>query len=195
MLYDFADLKIKVVQIYEDMPWHYYGLRHELWCQSSETMDVSLAEMEKGWIPIGTALLNEPGQSPSSEIRKRALDDAAAIAQGQLQIINKETVVFVQTGLLQVYFNGCGGRGSLQWNGWQLSEDMIDAVKRSGNCVSGNCPWENFEGDREITFTDIQVDSAAKSVSFQAHSKAFKGGILSASSKVGEAWHITQKSP
>jgi hypothetical protein len=73
-------LQVAVVQTYQSLPLHYYGLRHVLACRSPATghaRAVASEGLDAGWLRIGD-LHSVPGQSPSRETRTRGLADAVA---------------------------------------------------------------------------------------------------------------------
>ena len=192
VLFDSGKLKLVVVQIYEDMPWHYYGLRHEVWCKTAKTADMQLGRMDKGWNIIGTSGVSEPGQYPTNAAKKKALDAAALEQKKQLRVLNEETIVQAGGGILTVTFNGC--KSFSIWNGWELPEGLVIQAAKSQNCVNNRCPWENYAGDRQITFSNINVDTQAKHISFLARSKAFRDGeLLISSVDAGRRWVLANK--
>ena len=191
VLVDTGKLKIKVVQIYDDMPWHYYGLVHELWCQSPKTMDKALVRVEKGWDVISPQILSEPGQSPSAATKKKALDAASQEARKHLQIISDEIIAYENRGILTMSINGC--QNFLVWNGWDLPEEKVIQSEKKQCPKDLKCPWENFNGENQITYSEIKADAASKTVSFRAHSKAFKNGDLLVRSEDGGRHWIETK--
>lgn len=191
MLLNSDKLKVKVVQIYKNVPLSYYGLTHEIWCQSPNTMDIVLGRNEKGWNHLGYSGITEPGQSPSKEIQKKALDAAVQDANQKLRIINDQVIIFSDHGITTVTINGC--KSFSTWNGWDLPEGRVVQAVKPSYCKESKCQWENFRGDNEISFTDIQIDAKSKNISFRAHSKAFKDGdLLVQSADGGIHWAVTE---
>jgi len=188
MVFDSGNLKLKVVQIYTSMPGHYYGITHEVWCQSVNTANMDLVGLDEGWNVFHPSGVSIPGQTPSDAVRKIALEQAVEDAKIGLQISNDETLLIAANGLLTVTFDGC--KSLSKWNGWQLPKEWINQVTKSKNCKDGVCPWENFNGDREIKFADIQVDANSQKLSFRVHSKAFKDGALRVSHYSGQGWDV-----
>ena len=192
VLFDSGKIKVVVVQLYVDMPWHYYGLRHEVWCKSESTADMQLGRMDKGWNILGTSGVSEPGQSPSKAAKKKALDAAVLEQQKQLRILDDETIVQAGGGILTVTFDGC--KTFSVWNGWDLPEELIIQVAKSQNCVNNRCPWENYAGYRQISFSNISVDTHSKHISFVARSKGLRDGeLLISSVDAGRRWVVASK--
>ena len=191
MIFESDKLKVKVVQIYEDMPWHYYGLTHQIWCQSPATMDMAWGGIERGWNRIERSGISKPGQSPSRELKKNTLDVAVLDASKHLQVIGNEVIVFANNGRFTITINGC--KEFSTWIAWSLHADEIVQAEKPKYCKEGDCQWENFKGDNEISYTDIKIDGAAKKISFRAHSKAFKeGDQLVQSDDGGIRWVATK---
>jgi hypothetical protein len=70
-----------VVQKYDAMPWHYYGLKHEVWCWSQKTKSMNR---------IDISTISIPGQNPSEETRKKGLAAAAATAIESIKVLDSE---------------------------------------------------------------------------------------------------------
>lgn len=192
MIFESDKLKVKVVQIYDDIPLSYYGLTHHIWCQSPATIDMAWGGIEKGWNEIAKSGIGEPGQSPSKDVQKKALDAAVMDANKHLQVISDETILFESYGMFTITFNGC--EKFYTWNGWTLPEEMVIQNEKKSQCPKDiKCPWENFRGENQITYSEIKTDVASKTVSFRAHSKAFKeGDLLVRSEDGGFNWVATK---
>lgn len=190
MVFDSENLKLKVVQTYTSMPGHFYGVTHEVWCQSFNTANMNLVGVDEGWNVFHPSGVRIPGQTPTDAAKKAALKQAVEEAKKGLQISNEETLLIAANGLLTVTFDGC--KSLSQWNGWQLPKEWINQATESQYCKDGDCPWENFNGVREIKFTDIQVDPNSQKLAFRVHSKAFKDGDLRVSHISGKDWDVTR---
>ena len=192
VLFDSGKIKVVVVQFYEDMPWHYYGLRHEVWCKSESTADMQRGVMDRGWNMIGYSGVSEPGQSPTNATKKKSLDAAVLEQKKQLVFLDEETIVQAGGGILTVTFNGC--KSFSIWNGWELPEQLVIQAAKSQNCVNNHCPWENYAGERQISFSNINVDTHSKHISFLARSKGFRDGeLLISSVDAGRRWLVANK--
>lgn len=191
VLIDSEQLKVKVVQIYDDMPWHYYGLKHEIWCQSPKTMDMALGQVERGWNVLSHSILSEPGQSPSDAIKKKSLDAATMEAKKHLRVINDEIVAYGNNGIFTMSIDAC--QRFFIWSSWVLPADSVVQADKPKYCKEGECQWENFKGDNEISYSDIRIDTTSKNISFHARSKAFKDGeLLVQSEDGGRHWGVTK---
>ncbi len=186
-------LNIKLVQIYTDMPWHYYGLSHEIWCQSPQTAESNYGESERGWKRLGFSTISEPGQSPSRETKRRALDKATSEGSLHLHVINDEIFAYADGENFTVTFDGC--KDFSYWRARNIPLDMIIPLENSPYCLGGKCPPEaNFWGDRNVTYSDIQIDVTSKNISFHAHSKGLIGGKVVVTSKdAGMHWEAVKE--
>lgn len=193
LLFQSDKLKIKLVQIYDDMPWHYYGLTHQIWCQTPATMAMSMGGIEKGWNRISYSGISVPGQSPSREIKKKALDAAERDARKHLQLTENGAVVYASSGSFAITLNGC--ESFLTWVAWSLPTDKVIQADKPKYCKEGECQWENFKGDNEISYTDIKFEADLKKISFRAHSAAFKEGDQLVQTEDGGMHWIATKWP
>jgi hypothetical protein len=187
-------LNIKLVQMYTDMPWHYYGLSHEIWCQSPQTSELNYHGIDRGWNRFSSSSISEPGPSPSRETRQQALSKAATAAIQHLHVINDEIVAYADGEFFAVTFDGCTSFSS--WSARNIPLDVVIPLENSPYCPSGKCPPEaNFWGDRNVTYSDIQIDITSKNISFHAHSKGIIGGKVVVTSKdAGMHWKVVRKS-
>jgi hypothetical protein len=188
-------LNIKLIQIYTDMPWHYYGLSHEVWCQSPQTSELNYHGIDRGWNRLSSSSISEPGQSPSRETKQTVLNKAATAGARHLHVINDEIVAYADGEFFRVTFDGCISFSS--WSARNIPLDMVIALENSPYCLGGKCPPEaNFWGDRNVTYSDIQIDVASKNISFLAHSKGLIGGKVVVTSKdAGMHWAVTKEPP
>lgn len=192
-LYKSKDFRVVVVQIYEAMPWHYYGLTHQVWCQSPKTMEMNWQGIDGGWNRIGYSTLSIPGQSPTKETRRKGLD--AAVAEESIHVIDRETIVRTIPNSLSISFDGCAHFS--EWSARHVPKDSVARVLIPAYCQAGNneCPWweDTFRGDRQILISDISIDPRARTISFRAQSKAFKDKTLRVVSKdAGVNWEISR---
>lgn len=174
------DIKVVVIQRYEAMPWHYYGLTHEVLCQTPKTNGLKL---------IAGSPVSIPGQGPSKEVRKSGLE--AAAARESIKIIDSETIVSLAPDRFSVSFDLC--QNFSNWNSRNISTDDVVQVQKPRYCRDGDnyCPWwvETFSGDNQISFSIVKINPQARTISFLAHSKALKGGELRVSSvDGGRSW-------
>jgi len=183
-------LNIKLVQIYTDMPLHYYGLSHEIWCQSPQTSELRYHEMDQGWDRFSTSTISEPGQSPSRETKQKALSKAATAGAQRLHVINNEIVAYADGEFFTVTFDGC--KFHSVWSARDIPLDMVIPVESSPYCQNEKCPsWANFRDDRSITYSDIKIDVSSKGISFLAHSKGLRGGKVAVTSRdAGLHWEV-----
>ena len=164
-LFHSGKLNVKLVQIYTAMPWHYYGLSHEVWCQSPQTAELDSPEIERGWSLLGRSSISEPGQSPSDETKRGALSKAATEGAQHLHVLSENAVVFAEGDVFAVSFDGC--QHVSFWN-------ASDAYN--------------------VTYTDIQLNSFTKEFSFVAHSTVYKNGKLLVTTKdAGMHWEVAKE--
>jgi hypothetical protein len=197
-LFHSDNLNIKLVQIYTDMPWHYYGLSHEIWCQSPQTSDLNYREIDRGWTQFSGSSISEPGQSPSREIKQNVLNKATSEASRNLHVINEHIFAYSDGEHFTITFDAC--RSFLTWSAKEIPSDLIVPLENSPYCLNGNCPsYANFLDARSISYSDVHVDEATRKVSFLAQSKAFLNGqITIASEDAGVHWKVVSapsKSP
>lgn len=185
-------LNIKLVQIYTNMPWHYYGLSHEIWCQSPQTSELNYYGIDRGWNRFGASSISEPGQSPSRETKQIVLNKAATTGAQHLHVINDEIVAYADGEFFRATFDGCESFSS--WSARTIPLEMVIPLENSPYCIGGKCPPEaNFWGDRNVTYSDIQIDITSKNISFHAHSKGLIGGKVVVSSKdAGMHWEVAK---
>lgn len=193
-------LNIKLVQIYTDMPWHYYGLTHKIWCQSPQTAELNYHGIDRGWNLFSSSSISEPGQSPSLESKRNVLSKAATEGKQHLHVVNDEIVAYAEGELFTVTFDGC--KNFSYWSARDIPLDMIIPLENSPYCPGGRCPPEaNLWGDRNVTYSDILIDVTSKHISFLAYSKGLIGGKVAVTSKdAGMHWKVkpantTHKTP
>ena len=193
ILFHSDKLNIKLIQIYTDMPWHYYGLSHEIWCQSPQTSELNYHGIDRGWNRLGSSSISEPGQSPSRETRQKVLSKAATAGTQHLHVINDETVAYADGEFFRVTFDGCISFSS--WSARNIPLDMVIPLENSPYCLGGKClPEANFWGDRKVTYSDIQIDVTSKNISFLADSKGLIGGkVLVTSKDAGMHWDVVSE--
>jgi len=158
VLHERPGLTLAVVQVYESLPLHYYGLRHTLACRSPATADATAHRSEgldPGWKVVGQ-LPGVPGQSPSRSTREKGMADAVAASRHAL--VDGDDWIAWRERVLRVSVDGC--RSFAEFVPWRaLAPADIDPAPRPDFCKPGmDCRDIDFADRREATYSDVAVE-------------------------------------
>jgi hypothetical protein len=158
-LLDRPGLALAVVQVYEALPWHYYGLRHTLACRSPATVTAASPAhrsdgLAPGWTAVGW-LPGVPGRSPSKSVREKGLADAVAASRDR--IVVGEGWIAWRERVLRVSVDGCASFAEfVPWR--SLPPEDIAPAPRPDSCrPEMDCRHFDFEGPRAAAYSDIAV--------------------------------------
>lgn len=183
LLYDSAELQLKVVLYTENLPFHYSGESYRVMCRSTNTVDSPAhATQDRGWVTIGNG----------SAIGTQTASDLSDKLMQNYRVQDSHIVFYSVNWLFRISFDGCGSFST--WDATSLPEDFIIHVKRGKDCKptgSKDCRYEDFQGARQPRFTNIYVNKE-REILFQVESAAFKNNIVYCvkSSNYGKTWQV-----
>ncbi len=157
-LVDRPELRLSVIQVYEALPLHYYGLKHLLICNSPATTNappLHYATLTQGWVQV-FSLSGVPGQSPTAEIRQSAL--AAAVAEARAKLIAGDGWIAWPERVLRVSADAC--KNFAEFVPWRhIPKEQITPTQRPDFCTAAmDCSHFDFEGERTARYSAIRVD-------------------------------------
>ena len=181
VVFDRPGLQVAVVQTYQSLPLHYYGLRHVLACRSSETrhaLAVVSDGLDAGWIRVGD-LPGVPGQSPSRETRARGLADA--VGESRRALVIGDGWIAWRGHLLRVSTDACARFAEfIPWR--DLPAEIIRRRPKPDFCTAQmDCRHLEFDDEGRSRFEDVRAeridDGKGWRISATLHSPGLLDGL------------------
>ncbi|HEX5056549.1 MAG TPA: hypothetical protein VFX02_08635 [Gammaproteobacteria bacterium] len=181
VIYNGSQFKLKLVRYYENLPTHYKGEVYSVQCASAQTTDSPGSKMqEAGWVTLGNG--SAIGFKNAGELVERQ--------RWKYLTVDDQTLVWAGNGF-NISFDACG-----HFQGWyptSLPAELIIPVEKPDYCEpkgDTDCRLYEFQGDREPSYTQIQVESKTGYISFVVQSSAFKNpnGFKVQSVDYGKTW-------
>lgn len=171
IFFDSSGFKLKLVRYYDDIPLHYSGEISVIHCATDQTRSFRAHSntQENGWSKVEH--IGAFGSKSSTENLERV--------QLKPRVIDEQTLTIIGDNRFLATFDGC--RTFINWNAWQLPDELITQQPRPEHCKylpADICPGvTTFEGDRLLQFSNIRIDPQSGNISFLVKSGAFKGGV------------------
>jgi hypothetical protein len=180
VVYNGPQFKLKLVR--------YSGNSHQgdvynVQCSSPQTAGSPANKMqEAGWVALGNG--SAVGYKNAGQLVERQ--------RWNYLTVDDQTLVWAGTGF-NISFDACGHFQS--WYPTTLPAELIIPAGKPDDCQSkGNtdCRLYDFQGDREPSYTQIQVDPKAGQISFVVQTAAFKNpsGFQVRSADFGKTWQV-----
>lgn len=195
-------IELAVVQVYESLPLHYYGLRHTLACRSPQTAAKAANRsdgLDPGWVAVGQ-LPGVPGHRPGRAVREKGLADAAAAAAAALAA--GDGWIAWRKRVLRVSVDSCSSFAEfVPWR--SLPPGDIEPAPRPDFCrPEVDCRHFDFEGGREASFPEITVqrlpgEPAKWRIGAVVRSAALRDGRARrvTSDDLGATWRVESAGP
>lgn len=171
-------VQLAVVQVYQNLPFHYVGLSHTVICRSAGTSSApgdSRQGIPPGWSLVGY-LANLDRGDQSVEGQRLAMDRAERLARENL-VHGEGWLVWKTTFFLAATFDGCA-----TWSYFRPEEVLpIDHIDTSAmkHCEPAHCARLAFELGKPLQVSDLRVEPPREGrpgrIAFTARSAAIKG--------------------
>ncbi len=180
MIYESAQLRLKLVRYFENHPLHYTGEVFRVQCSSLQTRNSPAHKtQDAGWVSLGNG--GAIGSKSAAELAERE--------RHNYLVVDDRILVWIGNGV-NVSFDACGSfRG---WYPTSLPEDLIVPADKPDHCKpvgNADCSQYDYLNERKPHFKDIRVNSAGH-VSFVVNSKALRNGkaVRVESVDFGKTW-------
>jgi len=195
-----ANLELKVISIFENLPMHFRGTRLSVACKSKNTNDlpeVHFDMIEKGWKRMPDSVL-------LSQKREDPIESLAEVARKYYQVMGAMTVTVTDNMYFSVSFDGCKSFAT-----WMLMDHLpksmiVDSTPESDNCEAqkikdqkaglqtyGDCEYFKFTEANTPEFSLVSASDDGRA-SFVLASKSLRDQqpVKIETQDFGKTWQI-----